>query len=86
MVDRRPVWKKMKPPYTVRMNGFTYADLPLNAKYYSVEKYLPEHFDMVWMFLEDGKKIRGWWAGNEWISRHLKGRKVLGWQRINGEY
>ena len=70
------------------LKKLTYYDKYPKDKYGWVVdfNYLPISYSLVHLLLDDGSKVMGWHQGNEWYSRRLGGRKIVGWKKHLGEY
>ena len=43
----------------------------------------PRWFDLCLMQLEDGKEIRAWWDGEQWIGPRYKGQAIKRWRHVH---
>lgn len=78
---RGAVWKRKRPPYTVGVDGFLYADISCSTRQIDPQAYLPFCYDLVDLIPDTGGMCSGWWDGMSWISRKLGTRAVVKWRR-----
>lgn len=77
-----PIWRSLKPPYTVGLADFKYSDLPRNrSQWFTLDFCYPLHFDLVDLETTNGIK-KGWYTGNGWDGYRMEpDDKVLRWKR-----
>ena len=70
-------WRKLKPPYTVGQNNFTYLDVRYGHEKWVDPKFCyPRMFDLVNIQVKSGE-IPGWWDGREWDGYKLEQNDIV---------